>query len=222
MVFKRRGRVKLPTMLRHQEPLVGGLLLATATNLVVAETSAIQLPCSRHQLFDATSCLLACHSFQDLLAQRRKTRRDHRESICPRCPICGWGHPGCRSQTEASEAHWQCCETSCHVLLLHASGEPPQHCLSSCPHSSVVTVRVRGRLCRRHGPQKMVATRSSALQQDLPCTLHIGDPPESFPQFRLFLHTHSGELFDENVTPHWRAENLDALSIPALVFLRPC
>ena len=74
-----------------------------------------------------------------------------------------------------------------------------------------MTVRVCGRLCKRHGPQKMVATRSSALQENLPRTLHI--PHESFTQFSLFLHTHPGELFHENVALHWRAENLDALWI---------
>ena len=48
------------------------------------KTSAIQLPCSRHQLFDATSCLLACHGLPRSHRQRRKTLRDHRQSICPR------------------------------------------------------------------------------------------------------------------------------------------
>ena len=44
---------------QHQETVVAGSCSQLQPILSLQKTSAIQLPCSRHQLFDATSCLLA-------------------------------------------------------------------------------------------------------------------------------------------------------------------
>ena len=43
-------------------------------------------------------------------------------------------------------------------------------------HAVVVALRIFDGLTRRHGPQEVVATRSRALDEDLPRTLQIGHP----------------------------------------------
>ena len=74
-------------------------------------------------------------------------------------------------------------------LLFLRTGESSQQRVHGRHHAVVVASGIFCGLTRRHGPQKVVSTRSSALDEDLPRALQIGHPWDSVPQLLLLVQS---------------------------------
>ena len=77
--------------------------------------------------------------------------------------------------------------------------EASHHGFKCSPHAFIMAIGIRLRLTGRNGPEEMVASRTRALEQNLPCTLCVWHPRDCLPQSSLLLQPRLGNLSNELV-----------------------
>ena len=90
----------------------------------------------------------------------------------------------------------------------------PHHSFECSPHAFIMGIGIRLRLTGRNGPEEMVASRTGALEQDLPCALCVWHPRDCLPQSSLLLQPRLGNVNNELVRTDGSAQDLNPLRIP--------
>ena len=73
------------------------------------------------------------------------------------------------------------------ISLCLSSRKASHHYFECSPHAFIMGIGIRLRLTGRNGPEEVVASRTGALEQDLPCALCVWHPRDCLPQSSLLL-----------------------------------
>ena len=138
----------------------------------------------------------------------------HGQAIRPGCPIRCWsGSFGC-TKPQTTHAHRKTGDVPSHLLLPVVPRKASHHGFECSPHAFTMGIGIRLRLTGKNGLEEVVASRTGALEQDLPCALCVWHPRDCLPQSSLLLQPRLGNASNELVGTDGSAQNLNLLRIP--------